>query len=65
MKVIDVKAAVLLVIGGLNWGFVGFFDFNLVTFIFGQTALTTAVYTLVFLSALWQIFNVKGIQNRW
>lgn len=65
LKTIDVVAAVLLVIGGLNWGLVGFLDFNLVTFLFGQTILTTAVYGLVFLSALWQIIGFKAIRLRW
>lgn len=46
----------LLVIGGLNWGLVGLFDFNLVAALFGEdTALSRIVYTLVGLSALYQI----------
>ena len=65
MKYLDVIAAILLVIGGLNWGLVGFFDFNLVTAIFGQTILTKIVYGLVTISAIYQIFSWKGIQNRW
>ena len=44
----------LTIIGGLNWGLVGFLDFNLVSFLFGDmTILTRTVYALVGLSAIW------------
>ncbi len=66
MKVLDVIAAVLLVIGGLNWGLVGAFDFNLVTYLFGSVMwLAKVIYLAVGLSALFQIFQWKAIQNRW
>mgnify|MGYP001147893765 CR=1 FL=1 len=53
----------LVIIGGLNWGLVGFFDFDLVSAIFGDGAAETAtsssisgiVYVVVALSAVWQI----------
>lgn len=65
MKVIDVIAAILLVIGGLNWG-LGVFDINLVTELFGAgTPITKTVYGLVGLAAIWQIFQWKAIQCRW
>jgi uncharacterized membrane protein YuzA (DUF378 family) len=50
-------AMILLVVGGLNWGLVGAFDFNLVTTIFGDTMLTTIIYILVGLSALLVAIN--------
>ena len=66
MKTLDVIAAILLVIGGLNWGLVGLFDFNLVEYLVGQwPTLAKTVYGLVGLSALYQIFQWKAIQNRW
>lgn len=59
----DYLAIVLLIIGGLNWGLVGFFDFNLVTFIFSNEMLQKLVYLLVFISAvyssLWLGFGKK------
>jgi hypothetical protein len=64
-KYIDVIAAVLLVIGGLNWGLVAFFDTNLVTLLFGQTMMTQIAYGLVALSAIYQIFSWSQIQTRW
>ena len=53
----DTIALILSIIGGLNWGLVGLFKFDLVAWLFGgQTALLTRlVYILVALSALWNI----------
>ncbi len=67
MKIIDVIAAVLLVVGGLNWGLVGAFEFDLVATLFGgQTAiLSKFVYLLVGAAALWQVISMKAIQKRW
>ena len=66
MKTIDVIAAVLLVVGGLNWGLVGLFRFDLVAAIFGAGApVARVVYILVGLSALYQAIFWKMIQRRW
>lgn len=57
MFVVDIIALVLLIIGGLNWGLVGIFQFDLVSWIFGGQGamLARIVYTLVGISALWCI----------
>lgn len=66
MKILDVIAAILLVIGGLNWGLVGVADFNLVTYIVGDMAvLARIIFVIVGLAALYQIFQWKAIQTRW
>lgn len=66
MKTLDIVVAVLLVIGGLNWGLVGFFDFNLVSFVFGQfPIIARVIYGLIGLAAVFQIFQWKAIQDRW
>jgi len=66
MKKLDVIAAILLVIGGLNWGLIGVADFNLVDAIFGQMpALMRIIYVLVGLAAVYQIFQWKEIRKRW
>lgn len=66
MKTLDVIAAVLLVIGGLNWFLVGAFEFDLVQFIFGSIpSIKKAVYIVVGLAAFYQIFQWQAIQNRW
>lgn len=49
-------ALILVIIGGLNWGLVGFFGFDLVSALFGQTLLANIVYDLVGLSALYIAF---------
>lgn len=53
----DKIALALLVIGGLNWGLVGIFSFDLVAWLFGGTGaiLSRVVYVLVALSAIWCI----------
>jgi uncharacterized protein len=66
MKKADVVTAVLLVIGGLNWGMVGVAQFDLVAALFGEmTPLSRIVYSLVGLSAAYQALQWKGIQRRW
>ena len=49
----------LVIIGALNWGLVGFFDFNLVGAIFGgyRTAGAIVIYSLIFVAALWLIIS--------
>lgn len=70
MRTLDVVAAALLVVGGLNWGLVGVAHFDLVAAIFGMrfgeiSTLSSAVYILVGLSALYQAVSFKAIQRRW
>ena len=56
MRIINVVTLVLLIVGGLNWGLVGLFGFDLVAAIFGEmSALSRVVYTLVGVSAVWQL----------
>ena len=55
--IMDRIALILTIIGGINWGLVGIFKFDLVAYICGgQTAsLSRVIYTLVGLAALWCI----------
>lgn len=56
MKVIDTIALVLVIIGAINWGLIGFFNFNLVDTIFGaMSVITRIIYALVGISGLWCI----------
>lgn len=57
MRALNMITLVLLIVGGLNWGLVGVFQFDLVAALFGgsETALARLVYILVGVSALWQI----------
>lgn len=66
MKTLDAIVTILLIVGGLNWGLVGFFNFDLVGAIFGAgSAMSRLVYALVGLSALYEAFSFKAIQHRW
>ena len=66
MKKLDIIFGTLLVIGGLNWGLVGLFDFNLVAAIFGQmTFLSRMIYILVGFAAVYDIVTIKTIWKRW
>jgi len=57
LNALDWIALVLLIIGGLNWGLVGLFGFDLVAAIFGpMTAISRIVYVLVGLAALYAIY---------
>jgi len=66
MKTLDVVAAVLLVIGGLNWGLVGAAQFDLVATLFGSmSAMSKVVYAMVGFAAIYQALQWKSIQRRW
>jgi uncharacterized membrane protein YuzA (DUF378 family) len=67
MKSLDVLAAILLVVGGLNWGLVGLFQFDLVAAIGGgmSGALARIIYITVGLAGLYQAASWRGIQRRW
>jgi uncharacterized protein len=57
---LDWLAIILTVVGALNWGLIGLFNFNLVEFLFGSmTLLTRIVYILVGLAGLYLIFTAS------
>jgi len=60
LSIVDWLASILVIIGGLNWGLVGFFKFDLVAAIFGDmSALSRIIYGLVGLASLWMIYVLK------
>lgn len=70
MKKLDVLAAILVIVGGLNWGLVAVAEFDLVATLvgleFGETnALSRMVYGLVGLAAAYQIARQAAIRRRW
>lgn len=70
MRKIDVLAAILVVVGALNWGLVAIAKFDLVAALFGlrfgeTSALTATVYGLVGLAGLYQGLAWKSVQRRW
>ncbi len=66
MKSLDIVIGVLLVVGGLNWGLVGLFNFDLVATIFGNmSVLSRIVYAVVGVAAIYQLAGWKSMQRRW
>ena len=60
MKTLNLVTLTLTIIGGVNWGLVGFAQFDLVAAIFGDgSALSRVIYALVGLSALYQILPLS------
>ena len=70
MKKLDITAAALLIVGGLNWGLVAIAEFDLVAALvgleFGETnAVSRVIYGLVGASAVYQIAQQHAIRRRW
>jgi len=70
MKKLDILAAVLVAVGGINWGLVALGEFDLVAAIFGldfgeTNAATRVVYGLVGASAIYQVAQQHAIRRRW
>lgn len=62
LNAVDKLAYVLVVVGGLNWGLVGAFDYNLVDSLFGAgSALSRVVYVLVGLAALEMLYRMVAM----
>ncbi len=62
MKALKIIAIILVIVGGLNWGLVGLFNFDLVAAIFGDmSSLSIIVYTLVSLAAIYVAFISKSL----
>jgi uncharacterized membrane protein YuzA (DUF378 family) len=70
MKKLDILAAILVVVGGLNWGLVALAEFDLVAALFGldfgeTNAATRTIYGLVGLAAVYLLLQAGAIQRRW
>lgn len=59
MRIVNIIAYVLVILGAVNWGLFGFFDFNLVSSIFdgARTAGSVITYALIALAAIWLIVS--------
>lgn len=59
MKILRIVALTLLIVGGLNWGLIGLFDFNLVGFLFDgfSNIISRVIYSLVGAAALVSIIT--------
>ena len=65
LSALDWAAMLLMIIGGINWGLVGIFNFDLVAALFGtQTPLSRLVYAVVGLAALYGIYLLSKMAAR-
>ena len=65
MSAADWIPMLLLAIGGINWGLVGLFNFDLVAFLFGEmSALSRLIYVLVGLSALYSLYLSSKLSRK-
>lgn len=55
MRILDRIALFLLIVGGVNWGLVGIFNFDLVAYLFGgaASAISRLIYIVVAICAVW------------
>ena len=59
MRIANIIAYILVIVGALNWGLFGLFDFNLVSMVFNGARATGSiiVYSLIALAAIWLIVS--------
>jgi uncharacterized membrane protein YuzA (DUF378 family) len=70
MKKLDILAAVLVAVGGINWGLIAVAEFDLVAALFGLTfgetnAASRTVYGLIGAAAVYQVAQQHAIRRRW
>ena len=65
MRTLDILTVVLVIVGGLNWGLVGLFGFDLVATLFGDMSVASrAVYVLVGLAAAVRALTFRALRDR-
>ena len=62
-NIVGKAAYVLLVIGGLNWAFVGFFNYNVVGKIFSSDV-ARIIYSVVGIAALYGVFTLANMKSK-
>ena len=64
MKYLDYFVAVLVVIGAINWGCIGFFDFNLVNFFFTNHTVERVIYAAVGVAGCYQVLLNRNLRKK-
>ncbi len=65
LNVLEIVSLILIIVGGLNWGLVGVFSFDLVATIFGEmSVISRVVYTLVGLSAVYWLTMLGRVSKK-
>lgn len=61
MKKIDALAFLLVLIGGITWGIWGFFQVNIIDYVFGKLWIDQVVYILIGISSVYLAIYSKSI----
>ena len=65
LSIVDWIALILVMLGGINWGLVGLFEFDMVVFVFGDmTLITRVLYTLVGMSGVYWLTMFNQVAKR-
>lgn len=64
MKKIDLLAFVLLIIGGINLGLSGLFDFDIIDYVFGNLWIANLIYVLIGIAAVFFVITWKATLGR-
>lgn len=64
MKKLDFLALLLLILGGINWGLWGVFDFNVVEYVLGRVWIDRVLYFLMGVSAVYFAVSWRGVKAR-
>ena len=63
-KALDIAALTISIIGAINWGLIGFFDFNLVGFALGAGWMSRIIYAIVGLCGLYLLTFYGNVGRR-
>ncbi|MCB1066661.1 MAG: DUF378 domain-containing protein [Simkania sp.] len=64
MRKLDTLVAIIMIIGGVNWGLIGLFDFNLIQYVFSGCYIDRIAYVIVGIAAVYQIVGWKAMKKR-
>ncbi|MCH9609608.1 MAG: hypothetical protein S4CHLAM45_15400 [Chlamydiales bacterium] len=59
MRILNAIAWILVLIGGITWGTVGFFDWNFIDFFLSRFLVDRIVYDAIGVSSIFLIFRAK------
>lgn len=63
-KILDYTALLLTIIGAINWGLIGFFDFDLVEFLFGtMTVFSRIIYSIIGICGIYMFTTFGRIRR--
>jgi hypothetical protein len=62
-NIINIVAYILVIVGALNWGLVGFANWNVVSAIFGE-GFARVIYAVVGLAAVWMLYSKCGCSSK-